>query len=166
MIIAILSPTLLVNPLFQLNHTWSSFFYIIPISVLSFCYNIPKFYEHQVVVVSIPSNSTSPDNATNTSYQYEDVVPTSLRTNKSYIKIYCIYLNLVVHGLIPLFLLLILNISIYKQVLHSLHIYLSNTKHSLADHMTKMDHLGGFVWFSSSFINPKLFYIILEDKIV
>ena len=115
--------------IFQLSQNWSSSCYILPISVLSFCYNIPKFFEHQVVKkihetnistvinnVSNIINNSSEEITANSTTCYEDIVPTNLRMNESYIKIYCIYLNLVVHGLIPLFLLIILNISIYKQV--------------------------------------------------
>ena len=41
---------------------------------------------------------------------------TYLRVNPLYIKLYIIYLNFLIHGLIPFILLIILNIAIYKEV--------------------------------------------------
>ena len=46
----------------------------------------------------------------------EKIGPTSLRLNPLYIKVYLIYLNLFTHGIIPFVLLIVLNISIYRQV--------------------------------------------------
>ena len=49
----------------------------------------------------------------------EKIGPTSLRLHPLYIKVYLIYLNLITHGIIPFVLLIVLNISIYRQVCHN-----------------------------------------------
>jgi len=111
------------HPFWKLSHSCSSFCYILPISFLSVAYNIPKFWEHQVVRKTYETN-TSSNNVSqvfNGNYQdnstvYEEIVPTSLRTNPVYVKIYCIHLNLVVHGIIPPLLLMIIYFKIYKKI--------------------------------------------------
>ena len=49
-------------------------------------------------------------------FQVEKIAATSLRMNPIYIKLYLIYLNFFIHGVIPFSLLIILNIAIYRQV--------------------------------------------------
>ena len=49
-------------------------------------------------------------------FQIEKIAPTSLRLDPLYIKVYLIYLNLFIHGIIPFTLLVFFNISIYRQV--------------------------------------------------
>ena len=49
-------------------------------------------------------------------FQVEKIAATSLRMNPIYIKLYLIYLNFFIHGVIPFTLLIILNIAIYRQV--------------------------------------------------
>ena len=90
----------------QFSRSWSSLLYILPIVIFSFVYNAPKFFELEAVVVG---NSTTTTNNT-------QIQPTHLRTDPLYIKIYLIYLNLVVHGLIPFILLIGVNIHIYRKV--------------------------------------------------
>ena len=46
----------------------------------------------------------------------EKITPTSLRLDPLYFKIYLIYLNLFIHGIIPFILLVFFNIFIYRQV--------------------------------------------------
>ncbi|XP_023324623.1 FMRFamide receptor [Eurytemora carolleeae] len=41
--------TTVCHPFFKLYHSWSAKFYIIPISMFSVLYNIPKFFEHRVI---------------------------------------------------------------------------------------------------------------------
>ena len=48
--------------------------------------------------------------------QVEKIAATSLRMNPIYIKLYLIYLNFFIHGVIPFTLLITLNIAIYRQV--------------------------------------------------
>ena len=54
----------------------------------------------------------------------EKIAPTSLRLDPLYIKVYLIYLNLFIHGIIPFILLVIVNISIYRQIV-AIFIYLN-----------------------------------------
>ena len=49
-------------------------------------------------------------------FQVEKIAATSLRMNPIYIKLYLIYLNFFIHGVIPFTLLITLNIAIYRQV--------------------------------------------------
>ena len=48
--------------------------------------------------------------------QYLIVVGTSLRQNGYYYKIYVIYMNLIIHGLVPLLSLIVLNTSVYLRL--------------------------------------------------
>ena len=45
--------------LFQISHAWSSYVYIIPVSVFSFLYNIPKFFELSTELKIIPVDNNS-----------------------------------------------------------------------------------------------------------
>ena len=54
-------------------------------------------------------------NANNT-FEPVFIFPTQLRLNPWYIKIYLIYINMITHGIIPIFTLTLLNMAIYKQV--------------------------------------------------
>ena len=51
-----------------------------------------------------------------TAEEYLVVIGTSLRTNIHYYKVYMIYMNLVVNGLVPLFCLVVLNSLIYRKL--------------------------------------------------
>ena len=44
------------------------------------------------------------------------IEPTSLRLEPLYVKIYLIYSNLFIHGIIPIVLLIFLNTAVYRQV--------------------------------------------------
>ena len=95
--------------------------YVLPISFFSILYNFPKFLELSVV----KSNSMCPDNeAWNVTNQYchEEsqtnftIKATSLRLNPLYVKYYLIYVNFILHAIIPLVALTILNTLIYRRV--------------------------------------------------
>jgi len=93
--------------------------YILPILLFAVGYNSPKFFELTVVTeeknISRVSN-TSAEVVEVPITQTFQVGPTSLRLEPLYIKVYLIYSNLIVHGIIPLFLLIFLNIAIYRQI--------------------------------------------------
>ncbi|XP_023328474.1 FMRFamide receptor [Eurytemora carolleeae] len=111
--IAIERYTTVCHPFFKLSHSWSATYYIIPISMFSVLYNIPKFYEHVAV-----ENTTLVDGPAGEPYNLTITViqATPLRENENYVKIYLIILNLLVHGIIPLLLLTVLNIIVYRQL--------------------------------------------------
>ena len=95
----------------QFSRSWSSLLYILPIVIFSVLYNAPKFFELEAIVVVGNSTTTNSSNTSSTLLH-----PTHLRTDPLYIKIYLIYLNLVVHGIIPFILLIGLNIHVYRKV--------------------------------------------------
>ena len=123
------------DPWLQISHNWPSKNIILPIILFSITYNIPKFYELKVVTARDTIEHSSNDNQTvstenyethrdNSSYEeyYQEnvsILPTNMRLNSWYIKIYLIYINMVTHGIIPMLTLTILNMAIYKQVRES-----------------------------------------------
>ena len=54
------------------------------------------------------------------------IEPTALRLNPVYIKIYLIYMNFIIHGIIPFITLILMNINIYRKVCLYLFYYLLN----------------------------------------
>ena len=100
-------------------------FYIFPIFTFSLLYNLPKFLELSVTEVTCITNSSVPNNETECLELEEDselkpsiddgheyhtqlkIEATSLRLNPFYVKYYLIYLNFIIHAIIPLILLLI-----------------------------------------------------------
>jgi len=134
--IAVERYTTVCHPFYKVSSSWSSAGYILPIITFSVIYNIPKFFELQVKTVRRSGNNTlcedfymdedeedlgeyfghCNDSSLVNSTLVEKVVATSLRVNPLYIKLYLIYLNLLIHGLIPFILLIILNIAIYKEI--------------------------------------------------
>jgi len=131
-----------VHPFFKISHNWSSRFYILPILAFSVLYNIPKFLEVEIFEknvflasnisleiegesLSSSNNSINQSNTdemldTPTSYNQSEQVlslePTSLRKHPLYIQGYIVYANMIVHGLIPLLLLVFLNTASYRQI--------------------------------------------------
>ncbi|XP_023347416.1 FMRFamide receptor [Eurytemora carolleeae] len=118
--------TTVCHPFFKISHAWSACTYIVPIVLFSILYNTPKFLELEIqdkIVnltqeVDVSGNSTELVILKNITIQkeIEKVGPTDLRINPTYIKVYIIYLNLIIHGIIPLVLLIILNVLIYRQL--------------------------------------------------
>ena len=104
--------------------------YILPTVIFAIIYNIPKFFEltvnseHNVTNTSMNkdgfiNNLVRSMDENDTLDVGEKIGPTSLRLHPLYIKVYLIYLNLITHGIIPFVLLIVLNISIYRQVCHN-----------------------------------------------
>ena len=100
-------------------------FYILPIFIFSILYNFPKFFELTVctsgssnvsLTCSEESYNNTSDQENNTTIQ---IKANPLRLEPHYVKYYLIYLNFVVHGLIPFIVLIILNIQIYRKVFKS-----------------------------------------------
>jgi len=127
------------HPYFMFSKSWPSLVYILPIVLFSVVYNLPKFLELHVITLyktgAGPSNltvtngslplqgdrahpyQTSEENIYNGSLEvFEKIEPTPLRLNPLYIKVYLIYMNFIIHGIIPFITLILMNISIYKKV--------------------------------------------------
>ena len=117
----------------QFSHNLSVWkFYIFPIFTFSLLYNIPKFLEltmqenncnQNVTNTSnnnqtecIPRSETSEDMDDTDDFSQLKISATSLRLNPSYVKYYLIYLNFLIHAIIPLIILVVLNSLIFRQV--------------------------------------------------
>jgi len=97
------------HPYFMFSKSWPSVVYILPIVVFSVLYNLPKFLElqvnssHQAADFNITNNDTQlslPTDEENI-FVLEKIEPTQLRLNPTYIKVYLIYMNFIIHGIIP-----------------------------------------------------------------
>ena len=69
-----------------------------------------------VTATDIETNDLTADDYNH--YTQLRIEATFLRLNPFYVKYYLIYLNFIIHGLIPLIVLLILNTLIYRQASH------------------------------------------------
>jgi len=119
--------TTVCHPFFKVSHQFqASKFYILPILVFSIIYNVPKFFELKVGVVEnedIWPKSTNLSSFNNTIIEFADpsttlysLEPSTLRLSSSYIKAYLIILNLITHCVLPITLLVLLNLAVYKEV--------------------------------------------------
>jgi len=121
--------TTVCHPFFKVSHMWTSGMYIVPISLFAILYNSPKFFE--LTVITQYGNKTEgpveekdlsqEEKRVNSSvgsdqFPQQRIAPTSLRLEPIYIKVYLIYSNLFIHGIIPLLGLIYLNCTIYKQI--------------------------------------------------
>ena len=73
------------------------------------------------ITSSFSENDRSANNSTtsifvNSSNSTETILPTELRLNPWYIKIYLTYINMITHGFVPMITLTVINMRIYKQV--------------------------------------------------
>ena len=109
--------------IFQFSHRISVVkFYILPIFIFSILYNFPKFFELSVCtsrssnfslacIEDWENNTSDLENTT-----FIQIKANPLRLEPHYVKYYLIYLNFVVHGLIPFIVLITLTIQIYRKV--------------------------------------------------
>jgi len=107
--------TTVVHPFFKITHNWPSSFYICPTVLFSILYNIPRFFELETRVVTCTAHLATIHNCTENSTEHR-VTATDLRQDVYYREIYIVYLNLIIHGLIPLMSLLFMNISVYRNL--------------------------------------------------
>jgi len=109
--------TTVVHPFFKIAHNWSSAYYVIPTTIFAILYNIPRFLELEAheYVVACPENEFIINNCTENSTKVR-VLATALRHNIYYKQVYNLYMNLLIHGLIPLLSLLYMNINVYTNL--------------------------------------------------
>lgn len=119
------------HPFVRFRSGYKSKAFIIPILIFSVGYTIPKFFELRLEDVPLngsPSNGTQMDltelngtsiveEANEVALEYKTLlVPTSLRRNKIYIRVYLIWINLFAQIIIPFVLLVTLNYKIYSTI--------------------------------------------------
>lgn len=99
--------------------------FIIPVNLISILYNVPKFFEltvTEVVTVALANGTIIPinetllndtnlfnDNSSNTIQTTLMLRPTDLRTNPIYIRVYILWMNLIVNIVGPFIVLATLN---------------------------------------------------------
>ena len=126
------------RPFLHLTHSVSSKAYIIPIVCFSIIFNIPHFFEWEIVqnysesTKNIPQNSSF-SNSSFTQFGQEKLFhtePTNFRKNESYYQIYWVGLTICFRGIIPYFALIILNIMVAKALIRNRHDQMQQTKNS------------------------------------
>ena len=113
------------HPFYRVTHSWPPRYFVIPILVFSFVYNLPKFFELHTILVPVQNfpqangtstNQTSAWSAQNTTMQAV-ATGTSLRFNKYYYKVYLTWMNLILMGIGPFILLITLNVLMLLQLM-------------------------------------------------
>eukprot|EP00095_Tigriopus_kingsejongensis_P007902 snap_masked-scaffold132_size323655-processed-gene-1.0 protein:Tk07902 transcript:snap_masked-scaffold132_size323655-processed-gene-1.0-mRNA-1 annotation:"solute carrier family 12 member 9" len=114
------------HPFVRFRSGYKSKAFIIPIIIFSLGYTIPKFFELRLEDVPINggtalNESLALGNGTLVDVEPEAqfktlLVPTSLRRNKLYIRIYLIWINLFAQIIIPFVLLVTMNYKIYSTI--------------------------------------------------
>ena len=94
-------------------HSRKVWFYLLPVIVVAFALNVPKFLEIELGNVNV-TNAVTGQNETKPSYG-----PSDLRLSMTYIKAYIMWTRLFSTGLIPVVLLLCLNLRIIMDILSS-----------------------------------------------
>ena len=96
----------------RFRRKYTSRTFIIPVAVFTLIYNVPKFLEIRVATVCPEHNSEEcrDDEAIYT------IEPTRMRTNPVYIRVYILWMNLIVQIVIPIVLLVFLHIKIFHRV--------------------------------------------------
>ncbi|TRY71961.1 hypothetical protein TCAL_14087 [Tigriopus californicus] len=116
------------HPFWRRRKNFSSGIFIIPVLLFTAAYNIPKFFELYVEEEIICFNDERFDNATapytdpldcedplNHTIQLH-ILPTDLRTNSTYIRVYILWMNFLIQIIIPFILLIVLNIKIFDKI--------------------------------------------------
>jgi len=89
----------------SVTHNWPAAAYTLPILLLSTLYNMPKFFELEVL--TIPAKHL---NLTEPGFEYVHLIhPTSLRLDSLYISAYLVWANFFINGAIPFLVLILLN---------------------------------------------------------
>nr|XP_040568983.1 uncharacterized protein LOC121118465 [Lepeophtheirus salmonis] len=91
------------------RQVFSTASFIIPIIFLTTIYNIPKFFELNIVDKCMLKNISCPQDT-----ERLTVRPTPLRQHHTYVRVYILWSNLIFYIIIPFLLLIILNIKVYQ----------------------------------------------------
>ena len=84
-------------------------------------YNIPKFFELYTDRVTLSemdgsANGTADSNSTSSNETMIVLKPTDLRLNRIYIRVYILWMNLLLQIIGPFVLLIVLNVLTYKRI--------------------------------------------------
>ena len=99
----------------RFRRKYSSRTFIIPVAVFTLAYNVPKFLEIRVATVCPEEHSNSGDCLGGGEAIYT-IEPTDMRTDPAYIRVYILWMNLIVQIVVPFALLVFLNIGIFRRV--------------------------------------------------
>ena len=105
-LIAVVRPLWYRTARLRLSSWYHSLVFILPTLIISVSFNIPKFFELQLVSV----NTTDSNNVTKEVWEFE---VTPLRLDPNYIKYYIFWTRSLGTGLLPILFLLVTNSSIY-----------------------------------------------------
>ena len=91
---------------------------MIPVLVFTLVYNVPKFFELYTERVPVDEAGRELINSTLAEANWTMIVlrPTELRLDEWYIRIYILWMNLIVQIVVPFALLVFLNIKIFQRV--------------------------------------------------
>eukprot|EP00095_Tigriopus_kingsejongensis_P005175 maker-scaffold237_size242172-snap-gene-1.31 protein:Tk05175 transcript:maker-scaffold237_size242172-snap-gene-1.31-mRNA-1 annotation:"fmrfamide receptor" len=126
-------------PFLPRRHVYSTRTFVIPVVVFTILYNVPKFFELTVITVpmfgsgAIANESSSDINATLGFYSYDnetetyeldnytgplmyELKPTTLRLDRLYIRVYILWMNLLLLILGPFIVIIILNFRVYRRI--------------------------------------------------
>ena len=94
-----------------------SWFYVVPVIILSLAYNIPKFLETTIRDVEVPivDENGMPKNNETLTISVLDSTP--LRTNQSYVEYYIIGAGLTVTVVFPVLSMLFVNLRIISKII-------------------------------------------------
>ncbi|TRY79944.1 hypothetical protein TCAL_06554, partial [Tigriopus californicus] len=128
-------------PFLPRRHVYSTRTFVIPVVVFTMLYNVPKFFE--LTVVRIPSfldNTTNWESVNETTFVSEhgcyvynnatdtynldnytgplmfELKPTSLRLDRIYIRVYILWMNLLLLILGPFIVIIVLNFRVYRRI--------------------------------------------------
>ena len=95
-----------------------SWFYVIPVIILSLAYNIPKFLETTIKHVEMPIVDENGMPRNNETIKISVLESTPLRTNQSYVEYYIVGAGLTVTVIIPVLSMLLVNLRIISKIIN------------------------------------------------
>merc|ERR1719350_334753 len=113
-----------VHPFVKYKHKYNTCHFATPVVIYSILYNFPKFLEFDLACVH-NDNGTIILEEHNFSCDYVALKSAPMRENFWYLKVYGLLLNCVLNITIPLFLILLINIKVYRSLTDNLDYYQS-----------------------------------------